>query len=123
MTYRLQGVFTAIADPHRRQMLDYLSAEELTAGALAERFPISRPAVVRHLKVLEQCELIAITRRGRERVHRLNPTPLLAVRDWLQPYEQFWGGRLEALKAMVEQAAEAAGYDPDAPGSNDEGGT
>ena len=116
MTYRLQGVFTAIADPHRRQMLDYLAAEELTAGALAERFPISRPAVVRHLKVLEQCDLIAISKRGRERVHRLNPEPLLAVRDWIQPYDRFWESKLGALKAMVEQAADAAGYDPGAAG-------
>ena len=102
MTYRLQGVFSAIADPHRRAMLDHLAASDLTAGELAARFPISRPAVARHLRILEDNDLIRIERRGRERVHRLNPEPLMTVRDWLITYEVFWTDRLRRLKALVE---------------------
>ena len=104
MTYRLQDVFTAIADPQRRRMLDFLAAEDMTAGSLAERFAISRPAVARHLRVLEGCDLIRISKRGRHRLHRLNPEPLLAVRDWLATYERFWDAKLGALKTLVEAA-------------------
>ena len=102
MTYRLQGVFTAIADPNRRQILDFLAASDLTAGEIAERFPISRPAVARHLKILAANDLIVVSRRGRERVHRLNPEPLTTVRDWIARYDRFWAERLDALKALVE---------------------
>lgn len=102
MTYRLQGVFTAIADPHRRAMLDYLAAGEMSAGDLAAKFDISRPAVANHLAVLERNQLIRITKRGRERIHRLHPEGLLQVRDWLSRYEAFWDRKLETLKALVE---------------------
>ena len=102
MTYRLQGVFSAIADPSRRQILDYLAATELTAGEIAERFPISRPAIAKHLKVLETNGLVVVTRRGRERVHRLNPEPLATVRDWVTRYDRFWTDRLADLKRLVE---------------------
>ncbi|MEM7442417.1 MAG: metalloregulator ArsR/SmtB family transcription factor [Pseudomonadota bacterium] len=110
MTYRLQGIFGAIADPHRRQILDYLMVSDLTAGEIAQRFDISRPAVAKHLKVLEDNDLIRITRRGRERVHQLNPEPLLTVSQWLSRYERFWDVNLIRLKALVE-----------APGQDDEG--
>lgn len=102
MTYRLQGIYGAIADPHRRQILDYLMVSDLTAGELADKFDISRPAVAKHLRVLEDNDLIRITRRGRERVHRLNPEPLLTVRDWLSRYERFWDLNISRLKALVE---------------------
>lgn len=106
MTYRLQGVFTAIADPYRRQMLDHLAEAELSAGDLARRFDISRPAVARHLRVLEECGLISIRAEGRHRLHRLNPRPLQEVSAWLAPYERFWDHKLDALKGLVEAAAE-----------------
>ena len=102
MTYRLEGIFGAIADPHRRAILDMLMRDERTAGEIARHFPISRPAVAKHLRVLERSDLIRITRRGRERVHRLNPEPLLAVRDWLTAYERFWTDSLNRLKLLVE---------------------
>ncbi|WP_421724308.1 ArsR/SmtB family transcription factor [Bauldia sp.] len=102
MTYRLQGVFTAIADPHRRAMLDYLAAGELSAGELAAKFDISRPAVANHLKILEDNRLVRITRRGRRRMHSLDPHGLLEVRDWLNRYAAFWDDRLDTLKALVE---------------------
>lgn len=102
MTYRLQGVFTAIADPHRRAMLDYLAAGELSAGELAAKFDISRPAVANHLKILEQNRLVRITRKGRQRMHRLDPEGLIQVRDWLARYAAVWDERLDTLKALVE---------------------
>jgi DNA-binding transcriptional ArsR family regulator len=102
VTYRLQGVFTAIADPHRRAMLDFLAAGEMTAGELADKFEISRPAVANHLRVLEENHLVRIRKRGRERVHCLNPDGLMTVREWLSRYEAFWDAKLGTLKALVE---------------------
>ena len=58
--------------------------------------------MARHLKVLEANELVVVSRRGRERVHRLNPAPLATVRDWLIRYDRFWADRLGALKTLVE---------------------
>lgn len=104
MTYRLQGVFTAIADPHRRAILDHLAAGEMSAGEIAERFEISRPAVANHLKVLEESRLIRITRRGRMRMHSLDPEGLTTVRDWLTRFDAFWDAKLDQLKAFVEDA-------------------
>lgn len=109
LTYRLQGVFTAIADPNRRRMLDDLAASEMTAGEIAARYAMSRPAVATHLKVLRDCGLVEVTPRGRERVHRLNPEPLTEVRIWLGRYERFWDDRLETLKALAEAAARQDG--------------
>ena len=100
----MQGIFTAIADPHRRRMLDYLAASDLTAGQVAAKFEISRPAVASHLRVLEENDLIVVTKRGRERIHRLNPGPLLTVRDWIATYDRFWEDRLDRLKTLVEAA-------------------
>lgn len=108
MTYRLQGVFSAIADPYRRQMLDYLAEAELSAGELADKFEISRPAVARHLRVLEECGLVVIRSDGRHRLHTLNPGPLIEVSDWLAPYERFWDRKLGTLKGLVEAAADRA---------------
>lgn len=102
MTYRLDGVFTAIADSHRRQILDYLLKEELTAGELAERFSISRPAIANHLKVLEDNHLIKIRKVGRHRIHSISPEPLKDVWDWVKAYDAFWGKRLQTLKHLVE---------------------
>lgn len=81
--------------------------EDCTASEIARQFPISRPAVAKHLRVLERSDLIRIARRGRERVHRLNPEPLLAVRDWLAAYRRFWTDSLNRLKLLVEATKES----------------
>ncbi|MGH7337877.1 MAG: metalloregulator ArsR/SmtB family transcription factor, partial [Myxococcota bacterium] len=73
------GAFEAIADPTRRQILDLLSAGEYRAGELARRFPISRPALSRHLRVLRHARLVRETRRGRHRFYALCPDPLREV--------------------------------------------
>ncbi len=85
-------------------MLDYLAASDLTAGQVAAKFEISRPAVANHLRVLEENDLIVVTKQGRERIHRLNPGPLLTVRDWIATYDSFWEDSLGRLKTLVEAA-------------------
>ncbi len=99
---RNDSVFGAVADPTRRQILDILASCELSAGELAERFPISRPAVSRHLRVLRNAGLVTESRHAQSRIYALNPAPLSEVDQWINKYRIFWGSRLHRLKQFVE---------------------
>jgi DNA-binding transcriptional ArsR family regulator len=90
----------AIADPIRRRVLELVRDDELPAGAIAANFPVSRPAVSRHLRVLREAGLVQERRSGRERLYRADPAPLVELRRWLDGY---WAGRLQALKALAEE--------------------
>lgn len=107
MTYRLQNIYSVIADDRRRALLDCLATGDKTAGQLAGEFDISRPAIAKHLRILEQSGLVTITNVGRTRVHRLNAEPLREVDDWLRQYGQFWDSRLDNLKHIVEANVKA----------------
>src|SRR5690242_7855083 len=89
-----QAVFHAISEPTRRRLLDELRRGPSSAGALAARFPSSRPGIARHLRVLRAAGLVSARPEGRRRVYRLAPAPLRAVRDWVAAYERFWRARL-----------------------------
>lgn len=97
------GAFEAIADPTRREILDLLSEREYPAGELARRFPISRPAISRHLRVLRRARLVRETRRGRHRLYSLRAAPLREVDSWVRRYEHFWREGLELLKTYLEE--------------------
>lgn len=90
----------AIADPIRRRVLELVRDDELPAGALAERFDVSRPAVSRHLRVLREAGLVVERREGRRRFYRANLEPLAELREWLDDY---WVGRLSALRNLAEK--------------------
>jgi DNA-binding transcriptional ArsR family regulator len=90
----------AIADPIRRRVLELVRDHELPAGALAERFDVSRPAVSRHLRVLREAGLVVERRQGRQRLYRANREPLAELREWLDDY---WSGRLAALRNLAEK--------------------
>jgi DNA-binding transcriptional ArsR family regulator len=96
-------VVTAIADPVRREILAILRAGPLTAGAIAERFAISRPAVSRHLRVLREHGLVIDEPRGRERVYRLDVAPLAELDAWLEQFRDRWRHRLDALDTEVHR--------------------
>jgi len=91
----------AIADPVRRDILTMLRAGPLTAGAIAARFAISRPAVSRHLRILRECGLVADQPRGRERVYELDVAPLAELDRWLGQFRGGWSARLDALETEV----------------------
>jgi len=95
-------VFGAIADATRRDILDTLRRQDLAAGELASRFPVSRPAISRHLRILRQAGLVRETRQGQSRVYSLYPRPLADIDRWLSRYRMFWGARLHDLKRHVE---------------------
>lgn len=102
------AVFRAVSDPTRRAILDSLRAGPRAAGAIADAFPVSRPAISRHLRVLRHASLVREEKRGRERLYALNPEPLKAIDDWLTAYRLHWTSALLALKQHVEDSADAA---------------
>jgi len=95
--------FAALADPVRRNILEILNARPMTAGQLADRFPISRPAVSRHLKVLRHAGLVTVAVSGREREYRVEPGPLAEVERWLAQYHDSWSSRFDALETEVHR--------------------
>lgn len=101
-TYSSEAVFAALADPTRRAVLDLLRLGSLPAGRIAKAFPVSRPAVSKHLRLLRRARLVEERRHGRLRVYRLNPNPLKAVDSWLGRYRAFWQMSLTSLKDFVE---------------------
>lgn len=98
-----QAVFTALADETRRDLLAMLACETLPVHALARRFEISRPAISRHLKLLQRAGLVHRRRRGRENVYEFDPLPLKAVRDWSDALAGYWAERLGALTLLAEE--------------------
>jgi DNA-binding transcriptional ArsR family regulator len=96
------GVYVAIADPTRRELLSLLRDEERSVNTLAGHFCVSRPAISKHLRVLREADLVRERRVGREHRYRINPEPLAEVRDWLGYFDRFWDEKLQALKTYVE---------------------
>jgi DNA-binding transcriptional ArsR family regulator len=102
MTDDMDRVFKALADASRRRLLDLLFADQgQTLGALASRLDMTRQAVSQHLSVLEAANLIATVKRGREKLHYLNPVPIHeAHARWIAKFER---PRLDALAALKER--------------------
>lgn len=100
----LTPVWTALADPTRRAILDLLRERPRTTGEIADEFPTSRFAVMKHLNVLESAQLIVVRREGRERWNHLNVAPLQALYDrWVKPYHAMWSSRMTKLKSELER--------------------
>jgi DNA-binding transcriptional ArsR family regulator len=96
-------IFQAIADPTRRAILDQLRDGEQSVKQLAEPFDMSMPAISQHLQVLGEAGLVQVRKVGRQRLYRLNPEPLKEVSEWVNPYEQFWQEKLDALGKYLEE--------------------
>jgi DNA-binding transcriptional ArsR family regulator len=97
----------ALADPTRRELVDLLAAGELAAGELADRFPVSRPAISRHLRVLRQAGLVRARTEGKRRLYALDPGPLREIDDWLARYRDLWAQRLDALDTEIARGRRA----------------
>ncbi|HXX26984.1 MAG TPA: metalloregulator ArsR/SmtB family transcription factor [Terriglobales bacterium] len=102
VTYSPEATFSALADPTRRAVLDLLRKGTQPAGRIARAFPVSRPAISKHLRLLRRAHLVEQHRQGRLRVYQLNPEPLKTVDSWLEGYRSFWRTSLAGLKAFVE---------------------
>src|SRR3954447_7145696 len=104
----LSEVFKALADPTRRSLLDELfSKDGQTLSALEAHFPITRFGVMKHLKQLEDAGLVVTRKRGREKLHFLNPVPIRLVHDrWVSKYSEPWVAGLSDLKTALEKTME-----------------
>lgn len=93
-------VFAALADPTRRSLFERVSEGPQTVGVLAKQFPISRPAVSQHLKILKEAGLVSDEARGTSRIYRIDPKGLGPLRRWL---DEQWSRSLDNFKALAEQ--------------------
>jgi DNA-binding transcriptional ArsR family regulator len=100
----MDPVFKALADPTRRSLLDALFAEDgQTLTALEQRMPMTRFGVMKHLRVLEEAGLVVTRKRGREKLHFLNPVPIRLIHDrWVSKYAAPWADALAELKTQLE---------------------
>jgi DNA-binding transcriptional ArsR family regulator len=89
--------FEAIADPHRRRILELLRGGERPAGDLLGEMRLSQPGLSKHLKALREAGLVSMRPDGQRRLYRLEPQQLGALDAWLQPFRAFWAERLDAL--------------------------
>jgi len=101
----MDAVFKALADATRRSLLDTLFEQDgQTLSALEARLPMTRFGVMKHLKVLEQAGLVTTRKRGREKLHFLNPVPIRLIHDrWVSKYAEPWAAGLSELKHDLEK--------------------
>jgi len=113
LSVTLHGVnaAAAIADPVRREILEFLLAGPAPAGTIAARFAISRPAISRHLRVLRESGLVSDHLVGRQRMYNLDPTPLREITTWINKFDASagWGQRLDALETEVARTRRQRG--------------
>ncbi|MEP6951332.1 MAG: metalloregulator ArsR/SmtB family transcription factor [Ginsengibacter sp.] len=93
--------FQVIADPSRRQILQLLSKNSLTINALAENFDMSRPAVSKHIKILESADFISIENIGRERYCLLKQDGFNKLQEFINYFDKFWEGKLKKLEILL----------------------
>ncbi|MBK7428371.1 MAG: winged helix-turn-helix transcriptional regulator [Saprospiraceae bacterium] len=99
-----RDAFHAIADPTRRDILYLLKNKELNINTVAENFPISRPAISKQMKILEECGLVIIHQRGRERYCEAKMDKLTEVSAWIEKYKDFWNNKLDALEKFLDSS-------------------
>ena len=105
-TDQLSRTFAALADPTRRSILSRLAEGEATVNELAEPFPVSLPAISRHLKVLERAGLIVSSREAQWRPSRLQADPLDDAVEWMQSRKRTWEGRMDRLDVHLRRKGE-----------------
>jgi DNA-binding transcriptional ArsR family regulator len=93
--------FQVIADPSRRQILQLLSKDSLTINALAENFEMSRPAVSKHIKILNNAGFISIQNIGRERYCILKQDGFNELQEWIDHFDKFWASKLKKLQMLL----------------------
>lgn len=95
--------FSALAEPTRRHILEMLARQgQLPASAIYEKFPVSRPAISQHLKVLREARLVKVEKRAQQRIYRLNPEALAEFEQWARQMRELWDRRFDALEKVLE---------------------
>lgn len=98
-----RDIFQAIADPTRREIIDLVASRSLPVNGIADNFDISRPAVSRHIRILDECGLLVIRKKGRKRYCRADLRKLKYIAEWAERYKEFWNVKLDALEAALEE--------------------
>lgn len=98
-----RDVFQAIADPLRRNIIQLLAEEALTVNAVAEKFDVSRPAISKHLRILNECGIIEINQRGRERYCQIQPRNLIPAFLWIEQYKSLWEDKIDSLEQYLNK--------------------
>lgn len=105
MTTQTFDAFQVIADPSRRQILQLLSSNSLSINALAENFEMSRPAVSKHIKILNNAGFISIQDIGRERYCILKQDGFNELQEWIDYFDTFWASKLKKLEMLLNNKA------------------
>ena len=98
-----RDTFQAIADPTRREIIGLLAQKPLNLNTIANNFTITRQAISLHIKILEECGLVTINQRGRERHCEVQLGKLNEVAQWIDQYKQYWEGKLDSLENYLDQ--------------------
>ncbi|PCJ67762.1 MAG: transcriptional regulator [Bacteroidetes bacterium] len=96
-----RDVFQAIADPIRRDIIELISNEPLSVNEVAEKFDISRPAISKHIRILNECGIITIEQRGRERHCLIQPKNLIPAYMWIDQYRKLWEDRIDSFEEYL----------------------
>jgi DNA-binding transcriptional ArsR family regulator len=99
----MDSLIQVIGDPHRRTLLDALRDGPATVTELADRLPIARPGVSRHLRVLREAGLVDVRSDAQRRIYELRPDPLVELDEWLAPYRDLWLHRMDALHTEIRR--------------------
>jgi len=101
-----RDVFQAIADPTRREIIGLVVNKPMNLNAVAENFHISRPAISKHIRILAECGLVVVRRKGRERYCEAKLDKLNEVSSWIEQYRKFWTAKLDSLENYLQQIQE-----------------
>lgn len=96
-----RDVFQAIADPTRRDIINLIARKSLTPNSVAEAFDVSRQAISKHIKILEECGIIVINQQGRERYCYVQPKKLDEVMEWVENFKKVWEQRFDRLDTLL----------------------
>ena len=102
-------VLTALADPTRQRIVEMLAGRELSAGAIADKFDVSAPAISQHLKVLRDARLVRTRIDAQRRMYQLDPAGFQEMDEWLTRVRRFWRGKLDALDRVLKEDDRNAG--------------
>ena len=98
-----RDVFQAIADPTRRAILSLVALQAMTPGAIAENFDSSRQTISKHIQILNECELLRQTQKGREIYYHFNPNKMKEIADFIEPFRKMWDERFNKLEAVMKK--------------------
>jgi len=96
-------IWSALADPHRRAMLDALRNAPCPVGELAGALGLSQPMTSKHLRVLRNADLVLVRKQAQQRIYAVNPQRMAEIETWLAPYRKLWNERLDALADHLDQ--------------------